>query len=66
MKVGDLVNYTGKSFQGPSLGGLILDSRVALPVDDPRSEKNINAYQVYWASHSTINWVLGKYLEAPA
>ena len=63
MQVGDLVNYTGKSFQGPSLGGLILESKVALNVDDPRSKKNVNAHQVYWSSHNTINWVLEKYLE---
>jgi hypothetical protein len=67
MKVGDLVNYTGKSFQGPSLGGLILESRArALDVDDPRSKKNVPAHQVYWASHNTINWVLETYLEVSA
>ena len=66
MKVGDLVSYTGKSFQGPSLGGLILESKVALDVDDWRARENVNAHQVYWSSHNTINWVLEKYLEVSA
>ena len=67
MKVGDMVSYTGKSFQGPSLGGLILESRArALDVDDPSSKKNVNAHQVYWASHNTTNWVLETYLEVTA
>ena len=66
MKAGDLVNYTGESFHGPSHGGLILKSRVALPVDDPHSKKNVNAHQVYWASHNTINWVLETKLEPAA
>ena len=67
MKIGDMVNYTGRSFQGPSLGGLILDSRTrALDVDDPRSKKNVSAHQVYWASHNTTNWVLETYLQVAA
>jgi len=67
MKIGDIVNYTGQPFDGPSIGGLILDSRArALDVDDPRSKKNVSAHQVYWASHDTTNWVLETKLEVSA
>ena len=66
-EAGAMVNYTGKSFQGPSLGGLILASRSrALDVDDPGSKKNVPAHQVYWASHNTTNWVLETYLKVVA
>ena len=67
MKVGDLVNYTGKPHDGPSAGGLILQGpKVHLNVDDPRSKKNVLTYQIYWASHNMINWVMEKHLVVAA
>ena len=67
MKVGDMVNYTGEPFDGPSVGGLVLQGpKVHLNVDDPRSKKNVLTYQVYWATHSLTNWVMEKHLELAA
>ena len=66
MKVGNLVNYTGRPFDGPSTGGLILQTKVHLNVDDPRSKKNVLTHQVYWATHSMTNWVMEKHLEVAA
>ena len=63
MKAGDLVNYTGSTFQGPFFGGLILNSKIPLGFEGPREERNVNAHRVYWASHNMTNWVLEKYLE---
>ena len=64
MKAGDLVNYTGSTFQGPFFGGLILDSKTGpLRIDEPREERNVNAHRVYWASHNMTEWMLEKYLE---
>jgi len=67
LKVGDIVNYTGKPFDGPSFGGPILDSRAGARVMvSGSSKKNVSAHQVYWASHNTANWVLETYLEVAA
>ena len=66
MKVGSMVNYTGKPFDGPSIGGLVLQTKVHLNVDDPRSKKNVLTYQIYWATHGMTNWVMEKNLEAIA
>ena len=65
MKVGDMVNYTGVSFQGPSVGGLILDSRVTLSSDRAHGQ-DVNSHQVYWATHNMTNWVKEKYLRVTA
>ena len=66
MKAGDLVKFTREHFDGPSVGGLILESKVHLDVDDPRAKENVNTHQVYWATHSMTNWVLEKNLEVVA
>jgi hypothetical protein len=63
---GDLVNYAGRAFDGPRAGGLILESKVHLDVDDFRAKENVNTHQVYWATHNMINWVLEKHLEVVA
>ena len=63
MKPGNMVNYTGRPFDGPRFGGLVLQSKVHLDVDDPRAKENVNTHQVYWGSHNITNWVLEKNLE---
>ena len=64
MKPGDIVNYTGRPFDGPSVGGLVLQSKVHLDVDNARAKENVNTHQVYWGSHNMTNWVLEKNLKA--
>ena len=66
MKVGDMVNYTGKPFDGPNVGGLILQTKVYLDVDDPCSKKNVLTHQVYWGGYAMTNWVIEKHLEVAA
>ena len=66
MKVGDLVNYTGRPFDGPNVGGLILESKVHLDVDNKRAKQNVNTHKIYWATHSMTNWVLEKNLKVAA
>lgn len=62
IKVGDMVNYTGHPFDGPSTGGLILESRVDVKLDEARG-KNVNSHQVYWATHGLTNWTMERNLE---
>ena len=65
MKPGDMVNYTGP-FGGPSVAGLILESKVHLNVDDQRAKQNVNIHKIFWGTHSMINWVLEKNLKVVA
>jgi len=65
MKVGDMVNYTGHPFDGPSVGGLILESRVTLSAERSHG-RDVNSHQVYWATHDMTNWVKEKDLEVIA
>tara|TARA_R110000824_G_scaffold351344_7_gene538377 strand:+ start:128 stop:322 length:195 start_codon:yes stop_codon:yes gene_type:complete len=64
MNPGDLVKFTREPFDGPSVGGLILESKVQLAWESP--EGNVNTHQVYWATHNMTNWVLEKNLEVVA
>jgi hypothetical protein len=66
VKVGDMVNYTGRPFDGPSVSGLILESKVHLDVDNARAKQNVNTHKIFWGSHSMINWVLEKNLKVVA
>jgi hypothetical protein len=61
-----MVNYAGNPFDGPSTGGLILESKVHLDVDLESSKKNVLIYLVYWATHSMTNWVMEKHLKVAA
>ena len=63
MKVGDIVNYTGEPFDGPSIGGLILD------IQKSGSEPGIkheNFYQVFWGTHNMTAWTMEKDIEVAA
>ena len=64
MKVGDLVNYVGDAFAGPSTGGIVMDVRVVggsawLGYDQTPTEH----CEVFWATHLITNWVATKMLE---
>ena len=65
MQVGDMVNYTGQPFDGPSVGGLILDHMVTLSTCSSQGIE-VNSHQVYWASHNLTNWVMERDLEVVA
>jgi hypothetical protein len=65
MKAGDMVNYTGHPFDGPTVGGLILDSMITLSAEQSRG-RDVNSHQVYWATHNLTNWVMEKDLEVTA
>ena len=62
MKVGDIVNYVRNPFDGPSIGGLVLESRVTLSAERSHG-RDVNSHQVYWATHNLTNWVMEKDLE---
>ncbi len=64
MNVGDLVNYVGDAFAGPSTGGIVMDVRVTVLSTrlgyDQTPEEHC---EVFWATHLMTNWVATKMLE---
>jgi len=60
MKVGDLVNYTGEPFDGPSVNGVILEINM---LDGAYNERPVSELQVYWATHGITSWCMEKDLE---
>ena len=60
MKVGDLVNYTGELFDGPSVNGVILEINM---LDVGFNEKPADEMKVYWATHGITSWCMEDLLE---
>ena len=58
-----MVNYTGEPFDGPSIGGLILDIR---PSGSSPGIKHVNFYQVFWGTHSITAWTMEEDIEVAA
>ena len=64
MKIGDMVNYVGEAFAGPSVCGIIMEVRTTsktkrgIPCSYP-----VERCKVFWPTHTIYNWVATKRLE---
>ena len=62
MKVGDLVNYTGEPFDGPSVNGLVLETNYLQGAQ--HAVREVIELKVYWATHGITSWCMERDLEA--
>jgi hypothetical protein len=58
-----MVNYTGGPFDGPSVGGLVVDIRKSGTAPGIKHE---NLYQVFWGTHNMTAWTMEKDIEVAA
>lgn len=63
MKVGDLVNYIGEPFNGPSRCGLVVEMRDLTDIYSTSRPLPLTSHcKVYWPTHDLTNWAQTKLL----